>query len=170
MKRTISGLIIFVLGSLILLHLVLYIGGYRFFYVKTESMEPDIHKWSLIYVRKYKEKNDFYNNIGYGMDITYISEGGEPVTHRVIWIDEEKDILQTKGIYGDAAADAVISRNQVVGRVVKVIPVVGFFVMIFQTWYFWVIFIALIAVIVVAKALLDELRKGQTKQIKNKRK
>ena len=127
MKRTISGLIIFVLGSLILLHLVLYIGGYRFFYVKTESMEPDIHKWSLIYVRKYKEKNDFYNNIGYGMDITYISEGGEPVTHRVIWIDEEKDILQTKGIYGDAAADAVISRDQVVGRVVKVFPVLGFF-------------------------------------------
>lgn len=135
MKRTISGLAIFVLGSLILLHLALYIGGYRFFYVKTESMEPDIHKWSLIYVRGYKEKNDFYNNIGYGMDITYISESGEPVTHRVIGINEEKDILQTKGINGDAAADAVISRDQVVGRVVKVIPFLVSFANAFITKY-----------------------------------
>ena len=161
MKRTISGLIIFVLGSLILLHLVLYIGGYRFFYVKTESMEPDIHKWSLIYVRKYKEKNDFYNNVGYGMDITYISESGEPVTHRVIWIDEEKDILQTKGIYGDAAADAVISRNQVVGRVVKVFPVLGFFVMMIQSIYFWIILITGIIIYFVIKALLKEIKKGK---------
>lgn len=163
MKRTISGLAIFVLGSLILLHLALYIGGYRFFYVKTESMEPDIHKWSLIYVRGYKEKNDFYNNIGYGMDITYISESGEPVTHRVIGINEEKDILQTKGINGDAAADAVISRDQVVGRVVKVIPVLGFFVMMIQSIYFWIILITGIIIYFVIKALAKETKKGKLK-------
>ena len=78
-----------------------------------------------------------------------------------LWIDEEKDILQTKGINGDAAADAVISRDQVVGRVVKIIPVLGFFVMMIQSIYFWIILITGIIIYFVIKALLKEIKKGK---------
>ena len=56
MKRTISGLIVFILGSVILLHLVLLIGGFKLYYVKTGSMEPELKQGSLIYVRTYRKE------------------------------------------------------------------------------------------------------------------
>ena len=56
MKRTISGLIVFILGSIILLHLVLLIGGFKSYYVKTGSMEPELSIDDIIMV---KEKNHY---------------------------------------------------------------------------------------------------------------
>lgn len=169
MKRTISGLIVFILGSLILLHLVLLIGGFKFYYVKTGSMEPELKQGSLIYVRTYKEKKDFYNNVGVGMDISYRTNGGDVVTHRIVSIDEENDKLTTQGIVGDAVVEH-ITYDQVIGRVVYDIPYLGYAVMIIQTWYFWVILGSCVAIAFVSIKLVKELKKEDTKDSKPKNK
>ncbi len=168
MKKTISGFIVFILGSIVLLHLALYIGGFRFFAVKSESMEPDIPKFSLIYTRSYKTKEDFFNNVGYNMDITYKTESGTIVTHRIIYIDEMNDILQTQSIIEGSSPDAKITRNQVIGKVVKVIPVVGFFVLIIQSWYFWVMLIAIIAIVYIVKRIINEIKEENPEYFKQK--
>ena len=160
MKRTISGLIVFILGSVILLHLVLLIGGFRLYYVKTGSMEPELKQGSLIYVRTYKEKKDFYNNVGVGMDISYRTNSGDVVTHRIISIDEQNDRLSTQGIVGDAVVEH-ITYDQVIGRVVYDIPYLGYVVMIIQTWYFWVILGSAVAIAFVSVKLVKELKKEE---------
>ena len=169
MKRTISGLIVFILGSLILLHLVLLIGGFKFYYVKTGSMEPELKQGSLIYVRTYNEKKDFYNNVGVGMDISYRTDGGDVVTHRIVNIDEEHDKLATQGIVGDAVVE-YINYDQVIGRVVYDVPYLGYAVMIIQTWYFWVILGCAVAIAFVSFKLVKELKKEDTRNSKPKKK
>ena len=119
-------------------------------------MEPDIHQWSLMCDKVYKDKNEFYENISVDTDITFRTKEGTVITHRIIFVDKENDIIQTKGIKGDAVADEMISFNQVLGVVTFSIPVLGFLVMLCQTWYFWTMLICSIIIYLIIKELMQK--------------
>ena len=172
MKKYLTFIVSSLLLTVIIIHIALLIGGYRFHAIKTDSMDPDIPKYSFVYVQSYDNKTDFYNNIGRGMDIVYKTESGDYVAHRVVHIDEFNDTLQTQSIREGASLDPKISRSDVVGKVTTVIPVIGFFVIMIQQWYFWVILATIIAAVFVVRALIKEINKDKpiTKKKKAKHK
>jgi signal peptidase I len=132
--------------------------GYSLFEVQTGSMEPEIHQGSLVYVKTYKTKDDIYDNIDVGTDITYSTNNKIFVTHRVISLSEENGTLQTQGIIDNAAIED-ISYTQVVGKVVFVIPLLGYVILLLKSWYIWAILILTVVIVFIFKLLLKELRK-----------
>lgn len=158
MRKLILNIISIVLSILILSHIILLISGIKLYSVKTGSMEPEIHQGSLVYVKTYKTKDDIYDNIDVGTDITYSTNNKIFVTHRVISLSEENGTLQTQGIIDNAAIED-ISYTQVVGKVVFVIPLLGYVILLLQSWYIWTILILTVVIVFIFKLLLKELRK-----------
>ena len=158
MRKLILNIISIVLSILILSHIILLISGIKLYSVKTGSMEPEIHQGSLVYVKTYKTKDDIYDNIDVGTDITYSTNNKIFVTHRVISLSEENGTLQTQGIIDNAAIED-ISYTQVVGKVVFVIPLLGYVIILLQSWYIWTILILTVVIVFIFKLLLKELRK-----------
>ena len=158
-KFNFGNIVTIILSILLLMILVLLLTGHKIFYVKTSSMDPDIPQWSLVIDKSYKTKDDFYNNVGLDDDITFKTESGNVVTHRIIYIDSVNDVIKTQGIKGDAAVDASIGFNQVLGKVIFSIPFLGFLVMMLQTWYFWIMLLCIIAAIIIIKSIFKETKK-----------
>jgi signal peptidase I len=158
MRKLILNIISIVLSILIVSHIILLISGIKLYSVKTGSMEPEIHQGSLVYVKTYKTKDDIYDNIDVGTDITYSTNNKIFVTHRVISLSEENGTLQTQGIIDNAAIED-ISYTQVVGKVVFVIPLLGYVILLLKSWYIWTILILIVVIVFIFKLLLKELRK-----------
>ena len=151
---------LFVVLLVILLAIVLLlITGHRLFYVKTSSMEPEIPKWSLVIDKTYKTSEEFYKNVKINDDITFRTDSGNVVTHRIICIDPQNDIITTQGIRENAAVDSSISFDNVLGVVQFSIPCLGFLVMIIQTWYFWIMLVCIVLCYYLIKALIIENKK-----------
>ena len=160
MKKLILNIISIVLSILILSHIILLISGIKLYSVKTGSMEPEIHQGSLVYVKTYKTKDDIYDNIDVGTDITYSTNNKIFVTHRVISLSEENGTLQTQGIIDNAAIEDN-SYTQVVGKVVFVIPLLGYVILLLKSWYIWTILILTVVIVFIFKLLLKELEKNK---------
>lgn len=90
--------------------------GYSTFEVQTGSMAPTINANDLIIVKK--EKDPKLNDI-----ITY-QKGKDYITHRVV--ESYKETFVTKGDANNAK-DEAIKKEQIVGKVVKIIPNFGAF-------------------------------------------
>ena len=88
--------------------------GYTTFEVQTGSMAPTINASDLIIVKK-------DNKVEIKDIITY-EKNGEYITHRIV--DLYKDTLVTKGDANNTK-DEAIKKEQIVGKVVKVIPGFG---------------------------------------------
>ena len=90
--------------------------GYRIFEIASGSMEPTMKKNDIIIV-KVNNKNIKENDV-----ISYIGDNDAVITHRIIKIDKDKLIVK-----GDAnnTNDSPIDRNQIVGKVVKILPQFG---------------------------------------------
>ncbi len=158
MKKIILNIICIIFSIIILTHIVLLISGVKLFSVKTGSMEPEIHQGSLVYVKTYKSVDKLYENIGVGDDVTYITNNNIHVTHRVISTCVEEGTLQTQGIIPNAAIED-IAYTQVVGEVIFAIPILGYVITLFQSWYFWTIVILIVIITYLLKVLLKEFKK-----------
>lgn len=91
--------------------------------VLTGSMEPELPVGSLLIIRPAE-----YEEIKVGDDITFVRDKNLTlVTHRVIQKDDETKRITTQGIANNAP-DKPTSYENVVGKVVFHIPVVGYFV------------------------------------------
>lgn len=91
--------------------------GYTYFEVLTGSMYDDIKEHDIIIIKL----NDNYN-VG---DIITYKTGDIFVTHRIVELDE--DTIITKGDANNVEDDP-INRNQVVGKVVKVLKDAGIYI------------------------------------------
>lgn len=95
--------------------------GYNFYYVLTESMEPEIKAGEMI-LGKVVDTAE----LQVGDIITYKGESGQVknkvVTHKIIEIDG--DIFVTKGVSNDIA-DPPINSSQIMTKYVGIIPFVG---------------------------------------------
>ena len=97
--------------------------GYTFFEVVSGSMSPSIEKGDLILVKLSKNFNE-------GDIISYKSNDGAIITHRVIDIDGNSII--TKGDYNNTE-DSAFNRENVIGKVIKIFPNVGTWISVVTT-------------------------------------
>ena len=95
--------------------------GYCFYYVLTESMEPEIQAGEMI-LGQYTEPAE----LCVGDVVTYLGDtgslSGKIITHKIIEIDG--DIITTKGVANDFA-DPPINSSQILSRYVTTIPMAG---------------------------------------------
>ena len=98
--------------------------NYTFFEIRTGSMSGTIEIDDIIIVKITK---DVHN----GEIITYIDSNDAIITHRII--EEQEDILVTQGDANNAK-DKPISRDQVIGKVVKVFSGFSVWMKVFSNW------------------------------------
>lgn len=95
--------------------------GYSFYYVLTESMEPEIHSGDMILGQTVAPEE-----LQVGDVVTYIGDTGsfhgKVITHEIIEIDD--DILITKGL-ANPDPDPAIHSSQVLSKYVLTIPFAG---------------------------------------------
>ena len=95
--------------------------GYSFYYVLTESMEPEIMAGEIILCRSADPES-----LQVGDVITYMGETdilkGKIITHKIVEIDG--DIFTTQGVANDAP-DPQIRSSQILARYVATIPLAG---------------------------------------------
>ena len=114
------NILINIIFYLALIALAFFIFGVRYYNVLSESMEPSIPKGSLIVVWP----TDFHdlepNDV-----ITARFETGVLLTHRAVEINEESRTIITKGDNNPTRDAHPIEANQVVGKVVFHVPILG---------------------------------------------
>lgn len=120
---------------------------YQNFVVQSGSMEPAIMTGDIIIVKK---KDSYYPN----ETITFINNSDQIVTHR---ITEIKDgLYKTKGDANRAGDDDEISFEQVIGKVVLVIPKLGFLVSVAQSKLGLILLLIIPACILIIDQLLKK--------------
>lgn len=99
------------------------LGGYKSFMVLSGSMEPAILIGDIIitHVQEQYVKNDA---------ITFYGEENRVVTHRIVSISQEKSQTRfdTKGDANRSEDDASIYQAAIIGKVIFVIPKLGYLV------------------------------------------
>ena len=153
-KNYLSYILSGILLVIFLIHLVLYIVGFRFFIVSSGSMEPEIKTGSIAYVRKVSDKDEFYDRLDFETVLTFRLSNGTVVTHKVIEFDKSLYYIKTQSILPDSTEDAPISFDDVIGVVSFSIPLIGYLLMILKNWYFWVISILIIIMVIIIKSMI----------------
>lgn len=146
--------------------------GYRMFNVASESMVPVYKVNDVIAV-----KDCDPNTLRIGDDIAYIGKdtglSGKIITHRIINIEDvdgNREIT-TKGINNDLT-DPSISTNQVVGKVIGVVPFISAInkIVMTQAGFFFLIFVpvVLIACMEIAESFIEgKLERKELVEIKD---
>ncbi|MBR3229952.1 MAG: signal peptidase I [Bacilli bacterium] len=112
MRKVIKYIFLF----FIVLGLLLFIFGFRFYTVLSGSMENTINVYDIVVCRKVS-KNEIRVK-----DIISFSEGDKVVTHRVVKID---DGYVTKGDNNNTVDNAKVHFKDVNGKVLFIIPKAG---------------------------------------------
>ena len=111
--------------------------GYSFYYVLTDSMEPEINAGDMILSKKTSPEE-----LEVGDVITYIGESGDLngkiITHKIIEI--KGDTYVTQGVANDIP-DPTIRSSQILARYVTTIPLAGELFSIINSKYGFVILI-----------------------------
>jgi signal peptidase len=137
---------------------IFFAPGYSLYLVRSESMEPTINMGDLIISAPVGEKID-------EGDVVTFKLGDELVTHRIYTMSETS--IQTKG---DAVEDVdpwTITSADVQGKYLFKIPYVGYVTRFVQTkvgWFVTIIVPAMILVIWLAKDIVKEALKTETKE------
>lgn len=112
--------------------------GYSFYYVLTESMEPEIMAGEIILC-----KSTDPEDLQVGDIITYIGETGTLkdmiITHKIVQIDD--GIFTTQGVANDLP-DPPINSSQILSRYVATIPLAGKLFSVINSKYGFIFLIA----------------------------
>ncbi len=124
--------------------------GYSFLVVETGSMSGTIEEGDLIVV----SGTDDYK---VGDIITFMPEGDKiPTTHRIIRIDGQN--YYTRGdANGNAEDPRPVTKDNILGEVVNVIPGVGLFFRWFAQDFGWIYFAGIIAITVIGVVLIKKI-------------
>ena len=123
-------------------------GEYRTFLVQSGSMEPSIMTGDIILVKKQDAyiKND---------TITFQNSSERIVTHRIVDIkNDEEDMFYTKGDANRSGDEDIIPLSNVFGRVIIVIPKLGFLVAFSKSWYGFLILVLIPLILYVVDEIL----------------
>ncbi|MDD3021759.1 MAG: signal peptidase I [Alphaproteobacteria bacterium] len=88
--------------------------------VLSGSMEPTYHVGSLIFV------NNNFDTIEIGDPVTFYISNTTLVTHRVVAIDEQKQLYTTKGDANNTPDGSLVSYNNIAGVPIFTIPYLGY--------------------------------------------
>lgn len=128
---TVTTLIVVIAVIFALLLVGVRLFGIQVYSVVSGSMEPEYPVGSLIYVKKATP-----NEVKVGDVITFVISDGTPATHRVIEIDNDAQLFYTQGdanfkideTTGDKiyVEDAPVHFNNLIGKPVFKIPLLGY--------------------------------------------
>lgn len=128
--KKITDIITTVLLTVVILLAVLLAGvrlvGLAPYTVLSGSMEPRIHVGSVVYVKKVNP-----HDLEVGHAITYVIEGGTVVTHEIVEILHDPDVparlaFRTKGLANETADGTPVLAENVIGKAVFSIPLLGY--------------------------------------------
>lgn len=93
--------------------------GIRSFTVLTNSMKPSLSAGSLIVIQKYPQYKKG--------DVVTFNKGDVEITHRIVAIKKNRTntLYQTKGDANTVPDNVYISQNNVLGKVIFVLPFIG---------------------------------------------
>lgn len=116
-------LLLAVVGSVVITAAPAVVGAEESFVVRSDSMSPAIDAGSVVFVTSVPA-----NTLGVGDIITFQRhESGERITHRIIAVVERggKTQFRTKGDANEEADQGLVAPDQIVGKVVFSLPLVG---------------------------------------------
>ncbi|MFA5886795.1 MAG: signal peptidase I [Patescibacteria group bacterium] len=97
-------------------------GGYQPFLVQSGSMEPAIMTGDVIVIQN--RGTYFINDV-----VSFRTNADRIVTHRIVAVEKGKENrYSTKGDANRSGDEDIITNKQVIGKVVLVIPKLGYFV------------------------------------------
>lgn len=137
------------LGAYFLFSNVQFSGGLKSYVVQSGSMEPSIMTGDVVIVQS-KSSYTLNDVVTFNDSIT-----GRVVTHRIIEVKEGGNEFETKGDANRTGDDALVAFGQIIGRVVLVIPKIGYMVAFTKTTPGLIVLVLIPAAIYV----LDELLK-----------
>lgn len=160
--KTISTLIVVFVVSIAFLLVGIKLFGVQIYTVLSGSMEPTYKVGSVIYVvdveiDELKEQDP----------ITYRIGNDTIATHRIIDIKEEngKKTFQTKGDANDKPDERLVDENEIIGKPIFTIPLLGYLANFMQTKYGMLttigIAISLIIVVVIIDIAVDDKKKEE---------
>lgn len=152
------------LRTIILLCLIVLVGlmygpkllGYDSLVVLSGSMEPGIHVGSVVLV-----KPATYDDVKIGDIVTYSIAENTNVTHRVIEIDTERELLTTKGDANETQDLAPVAAAQIVGKVEATIPYIGYISVYIKTGLGIGVICGLLIVIILLSTIPEMLEKDE---------
>lgn len=127
MKIMVVILYIFI-AVLIVTLIAIFAFGIKLYGVQTGSMEPTCSIGTLVVVQPVDFDDIHEQDI-----ITFTVAENTIVTHRVISIDREKQLLETKGDNNAVADSSPVSYGNVVGKVGFQIPYLGYLIVLSNT-------------------------------------
>ena len=113
--------------------------GYSYFTVLTPSMQDEIPQGAFILVHRTDPQK-----LGIGDNITYMRDQSTSVTHKIINVIENYQGsgvrgFQTKGVNNTAPDNGIVEAQNVVGKVIFVLPFLGAIVAALKTNIFLVV-------------------------------
>lgn len=133
-------------GIVVLFITIVLINGWKLYSIQTGSMEPSYPVGMMIVVEPVG-----FEQLSEGDVVTFVREDNIVVTHRVVEIDKQTQMLTTKGDNNNVTDSAPVSYKNVVGRVKFGIPSVGYFVLVLNTTFGrWMVGIAAVALVGIA--------------------
>ena len=150
-KKILTGLSAFILSILIIILVIIpaVTGSLHFLTVLTGSMRPSIQPGDIIISSSIDPEDIRVNDV-----ITFqdhdISQR-QSITHRVINITREKDMIffQTKGDANEEPDLQLVNQDQIIGKVIVTIPLLGYVVNFAQSLLGFIILIAIPAIILI---------------------
>ena len=118
----------FIIAFLVITIIAVLAFGIKLYGVQTGSMEPTCTIGTLIVVQPVDFQDIHEQDI-----ITFTVAEKTIVTHRVIRIDREKQLLETKGDNNTVADSSPVSYGNVVGKVRFQIPYAGYVILVTNT-------------------------------------
>ncbi|MDO5518904.1 MAG: signal peptidase I [bacterium] len=131
---------------------------YNVYAVLSGSMEPYYHVGSIVYIKKTPPEDISINN-----PIAYHFENDKIVTHRVVAIDKEKELITTKGDANDTNDVKPVAYSQVIGVGKATIPYIGYISMNIKTKKGIFICAAILISLVVLELLVEILKPTEKK-------
>lgn len=164
------GKVIRGIGSAILVVLILLaipfavpkIAGMQVYEVLTGSMEPTYDVGTVIYLKKIDPQSimegdivAFYTN----------DERNVVVTHRVVAIDEENGLVQTKGDANEVVDEKMVPYDRIIGIPTYSVNNMAWLAHLFQSTTGWIVIAALLVFVVILWMVGDSIIKKSTKNL-----
>jgi len=150
---------------------VVLIFGLRLYCIQTGSMEPDYPVGMMIVVEPVA-----FEQLNVGDVITFARDSNTVVTHRIVEIDGEQQLITTKGDNNNVQDGSPVSYRNVVGRVKFGIHGIGYFILILNTnfgkWMLAIIMVALIGIEIIRRMYYHDKYEddGENEENENKEK
>lgn len=141
--------------------------GFQIYTVLSGSMEPNYHVGSLVYIKEAKQEE-----LKKGDTITFYLSENTIATHRIKEVVEEdgKVLYRTKGDANEIDDAKLTSYDNVIGKVIFSIPLLGYLSSFIQRPPGSFIAVGIGIVLIITVFVLDALTDNKKMEVKNEKK